>query len=295
IMGVQLHIPEDILNACANSIFLLGATSARKLLRPRKSGANKTSFGHLLVVAGSDGMEGAALLTSEAAARMGCGYVTLCSSSENIFLKAKPDFLKLSMDDFFKSDLQKYDAVVIGPGMGISELSEQMLLHVQKNHEKVLVDADALTLLAKRSKLALPADWVLTPHAGELARLLESPAKELENDRLASVERAAREINAHILFKGFRTVLGKKGRSWIIGSGNVALAKAGSGDVLAGFIGSLMAQGHSTKEAGILGAYLHGHIADEWLRLGHSTRTLMASDLADRIDASLWSLKKART
>ncbi|RYZ60943.1 MAG: hypothetical protein EOP09_20540, partial [Proteobacteria bacterium] len=112
---------------------------------------------------------------------------------------------------------------------------------------------------------------------------------------LGSVARAVLVLNAQILFKGFRTVLGNSEKTWIIGSGNVALAKAGSGDALAGFIGSLMAQGHSTQDAAILGAYLHGRIADDWLRQGHSTRTLMASDLADRIDATLRGLKNRRT
>ncbi|MBC7370901.1 MAG: NAD(P)H-hydrate dehydratase, partial [Bdellovibrionaceae bacterium] len=295
ICGVSISLPKNIFNAEADSVFLIGPRAAKKLLRTRRATGNKSSFGHLLVVAGSAGTDGAAILTAEAAARMGCGYVSLCTSSSEIFRSARPDFLRLTPEEFLTSDLKKYSAVVIGPGLGVTEQSQKMLSHLLGSHKKVLVDADALTLLSKTKTPPLPPEWLLTPHAGELARLLDSDARDLEMDRLQAVERATQELNAHILFKGFRTVLGTQGKSWIIGSGNVALAKAGTGDILAGFIGSLMAQGHSTRDAALLGAYLHGRIADDWLRRGHSTRTLMASDLADLIDASLRSLKKTGT
>jgi NAD(P)H-hydrate epimerase len=293
VRSLQIGFPPELLQAQAQSVFLIGNSSARKLLPLRSMVSNKSSFGHLLVIGGSEGMEGAALLTSEAAVRMGCGYVTLCSPSKGVY-KRRPDFLSLSLKDFFASDLKKYKAVVVGPGLGVNKQSEKILGHLLKHHSKVLVDADALTVLAQTKSRALPATWVLTPHAGELSRLVGTSAKELESDRLQSAERAQKMLKCLVLFKGFRTVLGTSGKRYIIGSGNVALAKAGSGDVLSGFIGSLMAQGLPTDKAAVLGAYLHGKIADDWLRRGHSSRTLMASDLPELIDASLRSLKKGR-
>jgi ADP-dependent NAD(P)H-hydrate dehydratase len=224
---------------------------------------------------------------------MGCGYVTICTLSPEASANLRSDFLRLSPTHFFQSDLKKYSAVVVGPGLGTGDVAAKVLRHLLKNHGKVLVDADALTLLSQHGPISLPAEWILTPHAGELSRLLKSPAPELEADRLKSVERAVQKLNAHILFKGFRTVLGTQTKTYIIGSGNVALAKAGSGDVLAGFIGSLMAQGLPTAEAGVLGAYLQGRIADDWLRRGHSNRTLLASDLAELLDATFRGLKKS--
>lgn len=292
VRSVQIGFPPELLKEKARSVFLIGAASAAKLLPTRSLTSNKTSFGHLLVIAGSAGMEGAALLTSEAAARMGCGYVTLCSPSASVYKKARPDFLSLSMRDFFKSDLKKYKAVVVGPGLGVNKHTEKILAYLLKNHDKVLLDADALTVLAQTSLGPLPENWVLTPHAGELSRLVGVPARELEADRLQAVQNAQKVLKCLVLLKGFRTVLGASGKSYIIGSGNVALAKAGSGDVLSGFIGSLMAQGLPMDKAAVLGAYLHGRIADDWLRRGHSSRTLMASDLPELIDASLTSLKK---
>lgn len=292
IRSLDIGFPPELLRAKAQSVFLIGSSSAQKLLPSRRLTSNKTSFGHMLIIGGSRGMEGAALLSAEAAARLGCGYVSLCSPEKNVYAKARPDFLQLSLKDFFQSDLKKYRAIVVGPGLGVNKQTEKILNHLLKNHTQVLVDADALTVLAQTRAQNLPATWVLTPHAGELSRLTGVPAKELEADRLQGVRAAQRLLKALVLLKGFRTVLGTAHKSYIIGSGNVALAKAGSGDVLSGFIGSLMAQGLPTDRAAVLGAYLHGKIADDWLRRGHSSRTLMASDLPELIDASLRSLKK---
>lgn len=294
VVSVDIGFPPALLKREAQSVFLVGPASARKLLPPRSPTANKTQFGHLLVLAGARGMEGAARMVSEAAARMGCGYVTLCSPSPRTSQEARPDFLRLDLKSFFKNDLKKYSAVVVGPGLGVQPLTRRILEHLSEHHGKVLVDADALTVLSQNPALRPPPTWLLTPHAGELSRLLGIPAKELEADRLKSVAKAQTSLNTLVLFKGFRTVVGAQGKQYIVGSGNVALAKAGSGDVLAGFIGSLMAQGLSSEKAAVLGAYLHGRCADDWLRRGHSTRTLMASDLPDLIDASLRSLKNRR-
>lgn len=293
IRRVQIGFPEGLLKSEAQSTFLIGSASARQLLPRRKAMANKSDFGHLLVIAGSSGMEGAADLVSEAAMRMGCGYVTLCSLGSRVSARSRPDYLHLSLTKFYQSNLKKYSAVVVGPGLGLGEESKRIMDHLLRGHSKVLVDADALTILSSYPQpLKLPEGWILTPHAGELGRLLKRPSKELERDRLGATKQAVKDLNAHILFKGFRTVLGVDGKAYIIGSGNVALAKAGSGDVLSGFIGSLMAQGLPTVKAGVLGAYLHGRIADDWLRRGHSSRTIMASDLPELLDASLRSLKK---
>lgn len=290
--SVDIGFPVKLLQEKAKTVFLIGEASASRLIPSRQTTANKARFGHLLVIAGSKGMEGAALLVSEAAARMGCGYVTLCSLGSELYRKARPDFLHLPFEDFLKNDLKKYSAVVVGPGLGVGAQSFQVLEHLLKNHSKVLMDADALTVLAQKPGAKLPGEWLVTPHAGELSRLLGSSAKSLEEDRLQSAERAHKTLGSVVLFKGFRSVVAVPEKRYIIGSGNVALAKAGSGDVLAGFIGSLMAQGLSTAKAAVLGAYLHGRIADDWLRRAHSTRTLMASDLPELIDASLRSLKK---
>jgi NAD(P)H-hydrate epimerase len=297
IFSVSLGLPGELFSRPELlDTFLIDRKMARQLLPARKATANKTGFGHLLVVAGSDGMEGAAAMVCEAAARMGCGYVTLCSRSERAALRVRPDFLQLTTKDFLGSDLKKYHAVVIGPGLGRDSESAALLDHLLRHHLRVLVDADALTLLAAKPPRdsELPATWVLTPHAGELSRLLGVAAADLEADRLKAVREAQQKYGAVVLLKGFRTVLRDAQRAFVVYSGNVALAKAGSGDILAGFIGSLLAQGLESTEATALGAYLHGRIADDWVRRGGDARTLMASDLPELLNTTLRRLKKDR-
>lgn len=290
----RMKLPKHVYENAQLDTFLFQNENARRVLPRRSSTGNKSGFGHLLVVAGSAGMEGAAAMVTEAAARMGCGYVTLCTLSSEVNSYFKPDYLRLAVTDFFESDLKKYHAVVIGPGLGRSEQALRLVKHVLANHGKVLVDADALSVLAEIGPVELPTEWLLTPHAGELSRLIGTRSAELEADRLEAAEMAQAQWKAHVLFKGFRTVLRNSRESVVVYSGNVALAKAGTGDILAGFIGSLMAQGLTTMQAATLGAYLHGKIADDWLKSGHSDRTLMASDLPSLLDATLSRLKKHR-
>lgn len=287
---VDIGFPRELVASQARSVFLIGQKGAKKLLPQRVLTANKTNFGHLLVIGGARGMEGAAQLSAEAAVRMGCGYVTLCTPQKSHGWRGRPDFLRLSLEAFYKSDLQKYTAVVVGPGLGLGPHTWRVLQHLLACHRKVLVDADALTVLAQKNVSKLPPTWLLTPHAGELSRLLGGRSTELEKNRILSARRGQKCFQSVLLFKGFRSVVANSDKCYIIGSGNVALAKAGSGDVLGGFIGSLMAQGLATDRAAVLGAYLHGRIADDWLRRGHTNRTLMASDLPELIDASLRSL-----
>jgi ADP-dependent NAD(P)H-hydrate dehydratase len=225
-------------------------------------------------------MEGAALLSAQAAARMGVGYVCVASPSKDLFLKMPPDFLRIDWAHILTMDLSPFSAVAIGPGLGMGSQTLQLLLRFKaENLKNVLVDADALTVAAKHKIWPLPESWVLTPHAGELSRILPLTAAQIEADRLKAVADASQVTGAQVLLKGFRSVLRSGQKSYLINSGNVALAKAGTGDVLTGFISSLMAQGLPSAQAAVLGAYLHGRIADRWVGRGHSSRTLLASDL----------------
>ena len=121
----------------------------------------------------------------------------------------------------------------------------------------------------------------MTPHAGELGRVLGRDARAIEADRFTAARDGVERGGCHVLLKGCRTVLASRARFWIIASGNAALAKAGTGDVLTGFIASLMAQGLRPLEAAATGAYLHGRLADDWVRGGRDKAALLASDLRD--------------
>ncbi len=289
---LNIGFPKDLVENEANSTFLIGKNSAIKVLQQKKlkriRSANKSYFGKLLILAGSPNMKGAAGLAAEAAARMGVGYVTVASPFADVMKKLKPDFLQTDFKNLKNLDFSKFSSVAIGPGLGTGSETLQLLLKLKAEKiEKVLIDADALTVAAQKKLWPMPATWLLTPHAGELSRILGKKSVEIEEDRLRFVREAQKITGAQVLLKGLHSVLSTGEKNYIIGSGNVALAKAGTGDVLTGFISSLMAQGLATEQAAVLGSYLHGKIADEWLRRGGSPRTLMASDLPQLLNQVL--------
>jgi NAD(P)H-hydrate epimerase len=175
-------------------------------------------------------------------------------------------------------------ALAVGPGLGFDSMRAQWLKKlVELAPKRVVLDADALTMLAEHSFGPLPSTWVLTPHSGELSRLLGIDSKQVDLDPLAATEEAVKRFGCHVLLKGYHSILGVKTRAGckriIIPTGNAALAKAGSGDVLTGMIAGLMSQGLSTKKATVMAAYLHGAIADKWTSDKKDISSLMASDI----------------
>ncbi|MBX2987313.1 MAG: NAD(P)H-hydrate dehydratase [Bdellovibrionaceae bacterium] len=276
---VDVGFPRELLAEIASSCFLVGRSTARRLWPKRRAMANKSHFGRLLVLGGSPGMEGAAVLSATAGARAGAGYVLLSSPATIPFDRKPPDFLFHDFNRALRGDWGRARAVVLGPGLGVNVKTKDLLLRLKNSHPRVLVDADALTVCAEERLWPLPPEWLVTPHAGELSRFLKIPSTAIEEDRLGAARRASRMLGCRVLLKGFRTVIDDGRRSFIIHSGNSALAKAGSGDVLAGFIGGLWAQGLGVEEGAALGAYLHGAIADEWVKSGKPAMSLMASDL----------------
>ncbi len=300
---LPIGLPSDLLREIASTQVGFTQASARRLLPKRDSASNKASHGHIAIFAGRPGMIGAGLLAGVGAVRTGVGYVTLVTHFAPTDSKARaeiasvaPEFLTLSSED---PDLWKKvdgSVAVVGPGFGVGVESISILKKlVDLGLPNVLVDADALASLAIERKegrpLPLKKSWILTPHAGELARLIGGAAKELEAQRFESVERAARELGSIVLLKGFRTIVSDGKRSSVILSGNSALAKAGSGDILAGFIGGFLAQKVSPFEAACLGAYVHGCLADEWLQSGRDVLSLRPSDLAGALPLLLKKLR----
>lgn len=274
---LDIGFPLEAVREAANSCFLIGQKGVERLLPLRSSVANKTQFGKALLIGGQDGMEGALVLSGQACARIGAGYTWIAGQGRIPFDKAPPDFLQKKWKQL--KDFKSYQAIGVGPGLGQSPEAWKLLQSLRSFDGPVVVDADGLNLLARFAKWPVPSDWILTPHAGEMSRILGVPAAEIEADRLGAVRETAKKTGAVVLLKGFRTVVHAEGKDYLIASGNVALAKAGSGDVLTGFISGLLAQGLRSHEAAVLGAYLHGAIADQWVRQGRGRRTLMASDL----------------
>ena len=255
---------------------------------------HKARQGHLLVLAGSKGMWGAGGLTSLAAYRMGAGYVTwavpdLSLQASSAFVSAVPDVLTQNLWDpqIFKNKT----AVAIGPGFGTEAKTKEFLLKLKKTKLPVVVDADAFTVCVKNGLFPLPPDWVLTPHSGELARMFDVTSQQVDQDRLSYALKASKQGGCWFLLKGLHSVLAGEEKRWIIPTGNSALAKAGTGDVLTGFIGALMARGLPAFSAVAVGAFIHGLLAEHWLASGKDADSLMAQDLKEILPTLLKTLR----
>ena len=302
---LPIGFPVELVREIASTQTAFGAKAARNILPRRKSSSNKTSHGRAVIFAGRPGMIGASLLAGLGAMRSGAGYVTLVMSDEQTetgrskIANVAPEFqtLELRASDLWEK--VKDSTVVIGPGFGVGDKSSKVIHELySRKMTSVVLDADALTTLADLKEngcdVPLMKSWILTPHAGELSRLLGVQAKDLEANRFGSAEKAAKYLGAIVLFKGFRTVVSDGKRSSVILSGNAALAKAGSGDILSGIIGGFLAQKVAPFEAACLGAYVHGRIADEWLNSGHDILSLQPSDLAQMLPLLLRQIRSSK-
>ncbi|MEY4616496.1 MAG: putative carbohydrate kinase [Pseudomonadota bacterium] len=263
---------------------------------------HKSNRGHLLVIAGSEGMEGAGALAALAGARMGAGYVTWArwQQSSGYKVSVPPHIMSAILDSelYFLNKIKAPTAVVIGPGLGVSEQSERLIKNVLKkfSHLPVVIDADALQLLKIKNLYPVPKSWVLTPHAGELARLLDVKVDTINENRFQMLMRAKEQLGGSPILKGFRTMICESQREVsVIGAGGPVLAKAGTGDVLAGMIGGALARGQSFEQALRFAVYLHGRAGDLYVKKWKNDFTLVASDLPDLLPRVLKGLYGKRS
>jgi NAD(P)H-hydrate epimerase len=290
---LPMGFPAQIVTFEASSTQLITEKIAARLLPDRPLKSNKTNFGNVVVCAGQPGYWGAGVLSTQAAFRVGAGYVTWASEKTPLSeLKSHPEVLTCSLREVF-SAARRTAAFVVGPGLGTDKATELLLQELIHHHSvPAVIDADALTVIASKGISSLPKKWVLTPHAGELSRLLAVSAAEIEANRFFYARLAAKKYGCLVLLKGYRSLLAAGEKLYVIDSGNPALAKAGTGDVLAGFIGGFMAQGLSSLRAAVLGAYVHGRVADEWVKSGKDVASLVATDLVHDLP-NLLSLLRA--
>ena len=279
---LPIGFPKDLLDKVCHSLQLVQKKDLRSFLPVYKDTANKRDRGWSLIVAGQKGLWGCGLLACRAAYTVGSGYVTWAGASyphEESLQVPEALFGLLSDKDLF----DKKTALGVGPGLGFSKTVEQFLLKLKKLQFPMLWDADAITFLAKKQITDLDKNILLTPHSGELSRLINIPSQTIDRDRLLYAEQGARKYNTWLLLKGFYPILSNGNKSWIIDTGNSALGKAGTGDVLTGVITGLMAQGLSVFQAGLLGAYLHGETARRWLRQGKHINSFSASRIIEEL------------
>ena len=278
-------LPQGLAQSDASPIWV-GRTQIAALIRPRPRVGHKGTFGHLLVVAGSESKAGAALLCSKAAVRSGCGLVTVQAppsvrTALNCYV---PEAMLAAPTALAYDEMQRYDALAVGPGMGTDEAAIATLWQMLKSgNSPIVLDADALTILAQHPHWynRLGPHAVLTPHPGEFDRLTQPHTTGAERYRSALA--FAQQHRVNVVLKGYRTlVVTHAGATYFNSTGNDGMATAGSGDVLTGILGSLLAQGYAPAEAAVLGVYLHGYAGD-LAATDHSRSAMIASDIVEHI------------
>jgi NAD(P)H-hydrate epimerase len=245
-----------------------------------------------LIVAGSPGFYGAAVLSATAAARVGAGYTHLVTHLKKFSNQKKPDFLTSEISEVGLEKL-RFDAVAVGPGLGLGAQTEKIIKKLMKlKADRVVLDADALTVIAKKNIFPLPPSWILTPHEGELSRLLKIPVGKIRKNSVKYLQDAQKKYGCIVLLKGAETRVSNGKTVVEIGSGNPALAKSGTGDVLTGMIAGFLAQNINPLDAACLGAFIHGFAADEWVRAKNDPLGLLASDLVSLLPKAIYKLRK---
>ena len=274
----------------------------RKMLPDRPEDSNKGTYGRLLVIAGSKGMAGAAYLNAHAAYMTGAGLVRIYTSSDNreILQTLLPEAIITTYEEYNKEELLSLltwaDSVCIGSGLGMSRLSEKILKTVIE-YVKVpcLIDADGLNLLAENNNyLNQMAErrFVITPHMKEMSRLTGISVEELKADRLQILKDFISRYRITCVLKDSRTLIASEEKVIRMNlTGNSAMAKAGSGDVLAGAISGWMVQGKEAEDAAELGTYIHG-LSGDLAKFEKGVYSVMARDLIEYISKALMKLEE---
>lgn len=275
----DLAIPADIYRQFPGELSLI--TRPIQITR-READAHKGDFGHVLVVGGDLGMGGAAMLAAESALRSGAGLVSLATHREHVSaaLARLPELMVrgLIAGPQLQELAEKASVIVVGPGLGQSAWSRQMLYFALAAKKPMVIDADALNIIA-RDKLSIASDapLILTPHPGEAARLLALTTEEVQRDRFGSVSALRERFNAVIVLKGAGTLVHDGRQRALAAVGNPGMAVGGMGDILSGIVGGLMAQGVNASEAAKSAVCIHGNAGDRAAQTGQ--RGIKASDL----------------
>jgi ADP-dependent NAD(P)H-hydrate dehydratase / NAD(P)H-hydrate epimerase len=304
---VPLGVPASFSIRAGVDGALLSAESVRALVPKRPADAHKGTFGHLLLVAGSAGKAGAAVMAGRSALRAGTGLVTIAATAEAraaVEAQCVEAMVETSLVSperaLAEGDRRRLDAlldgksaVAIGPGLSTATGARSAVMHLVSTLAlPAVIDADGLNALAAAEGGVRPsgAPLVLTPHPGEMARLLGIPNADVQADRLGAARAAAARFGAVVILKGARSVVADAdGRAFVNPTGNPGMASGGMGDALTGIVGGLLAQGLPALDAARLGVYLHG-LAGDLAAEKTGEASLVCSDLIDALPRALRSL-----
>ena len=278
----DLQIPSAVALKVATSVKRLDISPS--VFKKRAKESHKGLFGHVLVIGGDIGMSGAARLACEAALRTGTGLVSLATrfAHASVMNSTRPEIMSHPVEreeDVFPL-IDKCSVIAIGPGIGQSEWAATLFASCMNSNKTLVVDADALNLLAAEPHKR--DNWILTPDPGEAARLLGVSIEEVQADRFSAVKGIAEKFGGVVVLKGNGSLVYADGITSICDKGNPGMASGGMGDVLTGIIASLLAQGFSLVDAANVGVHLHASAGDAAAK-GAGERGLLASDLMPAI------------
>ena len=297
---LDIGLSSEAIGQADTDYALTEAKDVLPMLKPRDKFAHKGSFGHAMLIAGSQRMAGASILAAKACLRSGVGLLTVhvpfCNNT--IVQTAVPeamtelDYSETCFSEY--ADTDDYRAVALGPGLGRRpETEEAVLQQIDSCQTPMVVDADALNILGEHREYLnrLPQGSILTPHPKELERLVGTCRNSFE--RLDKARQLARTAQVHIILKGaYSAVITPEGHCWFNSTGNPGMATGGSGDVLTGVLLALLAQGYETTVAARLGVYIHG-LAGDLYRKRQGMTGLTAGDLVQMLPAAWHSLEEA--
>lgn len=306
--GGRLEVPDIGIPPVALAVlkdppvFLVDENDIKALIPKRDANTNKGTFGHVLVIAGSPGKTGAAALSAKAALRGGAGLVTVCTRADALpqVMQHAPELMGIALKNsgaMSVRDLnelleaaEKKSAIVFGPGIDRTDDTHRMIgAFLEEVSCPVVIDADGLNAIVDHLSVLSRAksDLILTPHPGEFARLIGKPTAEVQANRIELARTFARTHQVVLVLKGARTIIARPdGTVTINPTGNAGMATGGTGDVLSGLLGALLAQHLSSEDAAVAGTYVHG-LAGDLMKERHGEMGLIASDLIDGL-SEVW-------
>jgi hydroxyethylthiazole kinase-like uncharacterized protein yjeF len=283
----NLDLPANLLSEIPPFAISLYLSHLTHYLQPRAKAAHKGQFGHVLVIGGNYGMPGSVCMAALAALRVGAGLVTVATRSSHIpiVVSTRPELMCLGVETPQDLELlfKKATVIIIGPGLGQDEWAKALLEAAIAVDCPQIIDADALNLLAQENRINRSSceahHWILTPHSGEAARLLNQTPEWVESDRFSAVKALQEKYKGVCILKGAGSLVADPhGLIAVCRAGNPGMATGGMGDVLSGVLGGLLAQGLSLQQASHLGVCLHAYAGDMAAQ-GEGERGLLALDL----------------
>jgi ADP-dependent NAD(P)H-hydrate dehydratase / NAD(P)H-hydrate epimerase len=289
---LKIGIPESIKKNNSGNFYIFKEKEYKGFLPKRLVYGHKGNYGRAVVVAGRKGFTGAAFITTECTVRAGAGLTTLiCKEEVQSALSGRIiEAMTLTWNEDVDKLLKNAAAIAFGPGVGTGDREMNMLEKVINESKcSIVIDADGIVLLERNKSLLdkLRGRAIITPHPGEMARFLGVTIDEIESNRVKIAKEVAKQYGIVVLLKGYNTVISNGKDIYINPTGNSKMASGGMGDALTGIINAFLSQGINLEQAVLLGAYIHGNIAD---RLGKQVYIVNARDIIDELPKEINSI-----